>query len=254
MKLNLYLVLFTIGLFQNDLSAQNIEGTYQGWWARTLWTYEFNSNNQFKHFTSGHFGVDTLLGTYALSGDTIILSSLKSDSEIQNNFVLLIDGDSCIIDLTLRYDYYKNGNTYNSKKRDVYYPTTFSNSSFFQKVLDDHISAESCIELKEILIKKKWQFSSINKTNSFNQFKIGDTLELINAPRSRFTFKLKKDYSCVSFGRLEAYSMLKWKNKGNWNIRQLQSGQVLLLINNQIFELLDTHQLQFKYLSDTDNN
>lgn len=109
---------------QNQQSKPN--GTYYGLWAETIWTYVFNTNNTFSFKSSGHFGYTNTVGQYSLSGDTIFLKSFPKTRQTDSNFImltdtLLTDGDSCIIDLSLGYDYCKlkhnNDIIYQSRQR-----------------------------------------------------------------------------------------------------------------------------------------
>jgi hypothetical protein len=135
------LILIVVMLNQFDIFGQTIEGVYQGWWARTNWTYEFKDNNEFIFNSTGHGGFDTVKGSYIIKGDTIVLNSPKSDSTLAfENEQLIIDGDSCIIDLSLRYDYCKKGQVtiddgdsrffiHNSRTRNVKHPQISSDKS-----------------------------------------------------------------------------------------------------------------------------
>lgn len=106
--------------------GQGFDRTYQGWWARTSWTFEFKSDGNYKRVSSGHYGNTTVTGTYELLGDTVqFISGHENTSGTVNEFYL-IEGDSIIIDLNLKYDYKvvspNNSNFYNSQIRKVKYP------------------------------------------------------------------------------------------------------------------------------------
>jgi hypothetical protein len=109
-----FIILFTLLPF--SLLGQNpnrdIRGVYVGRWATTQWTYVFAEGNIFTFNTAGHFGFTNTMGKYHLSGDTIFLKSFPKEQQKDTDFLsfsdtLIIDGDSCIIDLSLGYDYCK---------------------------------------------------------------------------------------------------------------------------------------------------
>lgn len=93
-------------------SKKNITGIYVGWWGTTQWTYIFDKENTFIFNTAGHFGFTNTKGNYHLSGDTIFIKSFPKEQQKGKNFLslndtLISDGDSCIIDLAVGYDYCK---------------------------------------------------------------------------------------------------------------------------------------------------
>jgi hypothetical protein len=107
-------------------SSKNITGVFVGRWASTEWIYVFDKDNTFTFNTSGHFGFTNTAGQYRLSGDTIFLKSFPKEQQKDSNFLqinetLIIDGDSCIIDLSLGYGYCKRKNNgfiiYQSRQR-----------------------------------------------------------------------------------------------------------------------------------------
>ncbi|MGB0868307.1 MAG: hypothetical protein ACPGSD_01805 [Flavobacteriales bacterium] len=125
------------------VKGQNtIKGNFKGWWASTSWEYEFKENNTFTFKSLGHFGNTFTSGKYKMIGDTIFLNSKKTRNILNNSIELndkklLIDGDSCIIDFYLRFDYcnsniqkryyefepgVKSEMDHNSRIRNIKYP------------------------------------------------------------------------------------------------------------------------------------
>lgn len=84
-------------------------GEYNGYWAMTKWNYKFYPNNEFNFMSEGHFGFTESNGKYIRKGDSLFLTpdSLKLVEYGVVNPLYLIDGDSCIIDVLLKYDYCK---------------------------------------------------------------------------------------------------------------------------------------------------
>ena len=128
------IVLFGCSQLPNPTS---IEGTFVGGWAETIWMLEFYKDNTFKITSEGHFGNSTVQGKYRIHSDTIEILSGFEDSDGTVNRSYLIDGDSCIIDIDLRYDYCRedkiqkqftemNGEKlellHASRKRNIKYP------------------------------------------------------------------------------------------------------------------------------------
>jgi len=95
-------------------------GKYEGFWATTHWNFIFRSDNSYLFETRGHFGNTNTIGQFTISSDTVFLKPLPYElqkSEIYYNHIdtLLIDGDSCLINASLRYDYCKR------KKGDIFF-------------------------------------------------------------------------------------------------------------------------------------
>ncbi len=94
---------------------KRVKGIYVGWWGTTQWTYIFDTDTTFTFNTAGHFGFTNTVGQYHISGDTLFLISnpkklQKDTNALILNDTLMIEGDSCIIDLSLGYDYCKSKN------------------------------------------------------------------------------------------------------------------------------------------------
>jgi hypothetical protein len=100
---------------------------YAGNHSMTNYFYIFYTDGRFKSDITGHLGNEgETRGTYSISNDTIFIKPLPKDQQInkyyyQFNEKFIIDGDSCIIDLEMLYDYRKlkpgNNEMYNSKER-----------------------------------------------------------------------------------------------------------------------------------------
>ena len=110
----------------NPNPAKTFEKTFQGWWASTSWTYDFYKDGTYKRVSFGHYGNTTVNGKYKIERDTITLLTSFKNSDGTVNETYILDKDSMLIDLNLRYDYAptsKSGqNFYNSKIRLVKYP------------------------------------------------------------------------------------------------------------------------------------
>jgi len=95
-----------------QVDTKNITGKYFGAWARSRFTYSFAKDKTFSLITAGHFGNTKTVGTFSISGDTIYLTPYPKEKQkdkyaLNSNQILLIDGDSCIIELSVGYDYCK---------------------------------------------------------------------------------------------------------------------------------------------------
>ena len=121
MKLVILAFLFTTISF-----GQNLEGKYSGYWADTSWDYTFDVKGNYEYVTAGHFGFTNSKGKYTIKSDTLILntnSGAKYSVEI-HDYKMLIDRDSCIIDISTRYDFCKVRKTIDegSNRRNIKYP------------------------------------------------------------------------------------------------------------------------------------
>lgn len=114
-----------------NVTGQSITGTYSSWWASTWWEFRFLMNNTYIRTSSGHYGNTVVNGEYKVSNDTIILVSGFKNTHGTVNEKYLIDGDSCIIDIDLKYDYCKTKTVRQgnegvalraSLKRNILYP------------------------------------------------------------------------------------------------------------------------------------
>lgn len=103
----------------NKLKAQTIERTFEGYWARTSWSYEFKQDGSYIRTSSGHFGSPIFKGEYSITSDTLIILNGHKESSGTLNSKHLIVSDTFLIDLTNFYDYLSSTRTsyYNSKKR-----------------------------------------------------------------------------------------------------------------------------------------
>jgi hypothetical protein len=102
----------------NKLEKGQIFGTYKAFYYETQWILTLNSDSSFTFITEGHIGDFKENGKYLISGDTLVLE--KADME---QMKLLIDGDSCLIEIETRFDYCKRcTDEYGSRKRSINYP------------------------------------------------------------------------------------------------------------------------------------
>ena len=129
-------IIFTLVflIFLTNSYGQLSEKKYVSVWGDTWWEFEFTKDNKYKRTSSGHYGNTVVKGRYTIKGDTIILSSGYKNTHGTVNKYYLIDGDSCIIDMNLKYDYCTTNLieriedtivwfTYlPSRKRQMYYP------------------------------------------------------------------------------------------------------------------------------------
>ncbi|WP_108807449.1 hypothetical protein [Aquimarina spinulae] len=125
MKNTTILIFFLI--LSSFVFGQNLKGNYSGYWASTKWSYIFDGNGNFEYVTTGHFGFTNTKGKYEIKGDTVYLKAKKTGKgTLDVRRRMLIDKDSCIIDLRMRYDYCKSRNSefLNSKKRNFKFPQT----------------------------------------------------------------------------------------------------------------------------------
>lgn len=102
---------FTILFFFLALAihAQHLEGVFHGAKGDIVTTYEFFPNGEFKYSQYG--GVDSVesKGRCALENDTLILLRTEGDSIIPfEEQKMLIENDSCIIEIKFRQDFCKN--------------------------------------------------------------------------------------------------------------------------------------------------
>lgn len=106
MKFFLIITLLYATATTGQSSRKVIKGKYSGWWADTYWTYTFDKKNIFHFLTRGHYGNSSTVGKYLISGDSIFIKAFPTAKTFLID-TLLIDGDSCIIELSTRYDYCK---------------------------------------------------------------------------------------------------------------------------------------------------
>lgn len=126
-----------------NVSAQTFENTFVGEWGDTYWTFSFHQDGTYKRTSWGHYGNTTVEGSYITQADTVHLLSGFENTNGTVNEKYLLDKDSMLIDVDLRYDYspisktrpdlsdtnriifepYKLG-FYNSAIRNIKYPQT----------------------------------------------------------------------------------------------------------------------------------
>lgn len=137
------------GGFVSKTATSSFEGEFSGIWANTKWTYKFYLNQNFEYKTEGHYGSVEAQGKYLRKEDSLFLifDSKDTNEPSKLNLLFLIDGDSCIIDHYLRYDYCKTGNS--SKKRLIKYPQIKTNN--LKLVSDLNRMLQQILDSKEIL-------------------------------------------------------------------------------------------------------
>jgi len=149
MKKLLYLLTISILAAINLVNAQTFNRTYQGYWATTIWTFEFKSDGTYKRISGGHYGNTTVAGNYKVNRDTIQLLTGFKETHGTVNEKYLIDKDSLIIDLRLYYDYKlpTGSRIYSSKKRyDILQKPNLDSSIVVSKQQFDTI-VEHCTSL-----------------------------------------------------------------------------------------------------------
>lgn len=155
MRINLFWGIFLLIILgcESEQKPNSLEGKFTGAWASTRWTYKFYSNHNFDFKSEGHFGFVEAQGKYRRVGDSLFLT-INEKSLIQSgvvNPIFLIDGDSCIIDDYLRFDYCKTRDW--SKKRSTKYPQIKAESSAlisdFESILQQILASE---EIKQHFI------------------------------------------------------------------------------------------------------
>lgn len=125
MKHSLTTILFFLTFY--SVNGQTIEKVFAGGWASTYWKFEFHKDGTFKRISRGHYGNTVVKGTYKIYGDTLeITKGFENTSRTVNQYYLL-DGENCIIDTYLRYDYKtvdtsQHYITYSNNYRNFKYP------------------------------------------------------------------------------------------------------------------------------------
>jgi len=138
------ILIFTFLISIHLIGQESIQGSFKGSWASTYWDYNFKKDGTFTFKSTGHFGYTITKGKYEIKGDTIVLNAKGERNKVPpaldiRNEKLIIDGDSCVIDYNLRYDYCnakKSKRTYevekgkfveleySSRKRNIKFPQT----------------------------------------------------------------------------------------------------------------------------------
>lgn len=195
-------ILLVIFLVWNSLAVgQELTGKYSGFWASTDWTYTFNGRGNFEFITLGHFGNTKTKGIYIIIGDTLYLKGRpfrKGASGFERK--MLIDKDSCIIDLDSRFDYCKsrNGGYLNSNKRNFKFPQTKTDNmrtiEALRIVLDStfnnpRVIASFDVDVspdRKLMVKPYFE---VNESN-FSNLKVGHrTLEFVEDNTSEYDIK-----------------------------------------------------------------
>jgi hypothetical protein len=253
---------FILALFYFiNTNAQTIEGAFEGSWAETVWSFEFSKDNTYKRTSDGHFGNTEVFGKYKINRDTILLTSYENtDGTISEKY--LIDGDSCIIDINLKFDYCKTkpGKIENneiiyqpmrqSRKRNIIYPQLPTNNK--EKIsevenilmqiinwteLDRYFHADAIPQRKPLIIQNYFEIKSKNGLEliKFGQPVIFKSKEDIKKEDIKEFLEIKefnimKDYISVSIEyRIEGVSARimfdKNKDDNTWNLSKGNSIQ-----------------------------
>ena len=184
--------------------GQKLNGKYSGYWASTNWSYIFDGNGNFEYITAGHFGFTNTKGKYEIKKDTVYLTAKKTGKgTLDINERMLIERDSCIIDLDMRYDYCKSRNSeyLNSNKRNFRFPQTKTENpntkSDLKSVLNLVFTNPKVTEYFhfEELHKRKLIFKpyfELNKSN-FPDLRIGNnTVEFKESDLPKFFIEFKE--------------------------------------------------------------
>ncbi len=140
-----------------------IERNYDGGWASTFWKFEFLKDGTFKWASRGHFGYKTKVGTYQIYNDTLEIKDGYQNTAGTINKYYLIEGDSCIVDIRLRYAYCVLDHTQqwqyeDERKREIKYPQKKTNNQ--QLILDLDSVLNLCFNLPVVI-----------KNCNFNKYK-----------------------------------------------------------------------------------
>ncbi len=172
-------------LSQIPLFAQTtIEQTYDGGWASTFWKFEFTKDGKFKRTSRGHFGNTVKTGKYKIFKDTLEITEGYQNTAGTINQFYLIQEDSCIVDIRLRYAYCildKNQKWQyeDERKREIKYPQTTTNNSELIKDLDSVLS----ICFNSPIVTKHYKFDLYKERQPF----IRPYYELNEASQRKFT-------------------------------------------------------------------
>lgn len=93
------------GCTKSSGTCEPIHAKYEGYWAETLWTYDFEPNGNFIFRASGHYGNVVDSGTY-LTGDNMIFLNPRSDWHVLAGVLktrLKIIDSGCLRDFDSNY-------------------------------------------------------------------------------------------------------------------------------------------------------
>ncbi len=85
--IGIFLLSFVGGCTHKKDSGAFIRAKYEGYWAETMWTYEFKQNGQFIFVTSGHYGNVIDSGFYLIK-DSLILLNPRSDRRVADGVLM----------------------------------------------------------------------------------------------------------------------------------------------------------------------
>jgi hypothetical protein len=103
--------LFALTLFHLPVCAQLLnDKNYAGMYNKSIWEYEFYTNETFWYRSQGRVGNRESTGKFQIIGDTVFLNSVETDTtkwkfKTLKGKKLLILKDSCLLDLQTGYDY-----------------------------------------------------------------------------------------------------------------------------------------------------
>jgi len=133
---------------QAEKGNDTFSGEFKGYWAETSWQYKFYNNNKFDFKSEGHYGFIESNGIYEKKEDSLFLTQIDSSLNKHGvvNSLYLIDGDSCIIDVKLKYDYCKTREW--SEMRLIKYPQIKTSDS--KIVLDIEEMLQEALQSEQI--------------------------------------------------------------------------------------------------------
>ena len=171
--------------------GQFFDRNYAGNWASTSWEFKFTSNGKYTRISQGHFGNTVAKGKYRIIGDTIELTSgYKKTAGTVNQFYLM-EGDSVIIDLYLRYDYRrvkKKRYWYTaSRKRKIKYPQTQTDNEEIKSELNKVLN----VAFNSSEMRKYYHFDSLDRELIIARYDSLDTKIVVNGKKSVFLNKDK---------------------------------------------------------------
>lgn len=174
---------------ETEETNNKFSGEYNGYWAETIWQYKFYANNEFEFKCEGHYGFVESRGTYEKKQDSLFLIPLDSSLIKQGvvNSLYIIDGDSCIIDYKLKYDYCKTREW--SQHRQIKYPQIkTSNSGLVSEV---EFMLQDALESKQLKEQIKDTSTNLIIENYYElNGSYGNQLEVFGQP---VAYKSKHD-------------------------------------------------------------
>ena len=225
------------------VNGQTIEKTFTNSWASTYWKFEFHKDGTFKRTSRGHYGNTVVEGTYKIYGDTLeVIRGFENTSRTVNQYYLL-DGENCIIDTYLRYDY-KTVDTsqhyiiYSDTYRCFKYPQVHYKDQTWKTNLDSVLNIafnlpEVVKFLKfDILANRKPIFTNYYELNNFSppDFKINERIPIflpLGAIKEKFFIEItdinqNPDQIDIDFkirGESKKFSIVFAIKNSKWTLR-----------------------------------